>query len=44
VLDGGRMAVYQAADAFRLFTGRVPDEARMHRHFDSIAREEASCP
>lgn len=44
VLDGGRMAVCQAADAFRLFTGRVPDEARMHRHFDDIAREEASCP
>lgn len=44
VLDGGRMAVYQAADAFRLFTGRVPDETRMHRHFDSIAREEPSCP
>lgn len=29
VLDGGGMAVFQAADAFRLFTGREPDSARM---------------
>ncbi|MER6014370.1 shikimate dehydrogenase [Streptomyces bluensis] len=29
VLDGGGMAVFQAADAFRLFTGREPDTARM---------------
>ncbi|MFD5870998.1 MULTISPECIES: shikimate dehydrogenase [unclassified Streptomyces] len=28
-LDGGGMAVYQAADSFRLFTGREPDTARM---------------
>ncbi|MEU0409731.1 shikimate dehydrogenase [Streptomyces griseorubiginosus] len=28
-LDGGGMAVFQAADAFRLFTGREPDAARM---------------
>ncbi|MFD9460190.1 shikimate dehydrogenase [Streptomyces sp. NPDC060027] len=28
-LDGGGMAVFQAADAFRLFTGREPDPARM---------------
>ncbi|MEU8851611.1 shikimate dehydrogenase [Streptomyces sp. NPDC048564] len=28
-LDGGGMAVFQAADAFRLFTGREPDRARM---------------
>ncbi|QOV34236.1 shikimate dehydrogenase [Streptomyces ferrugineus] len=28
-LDGGGMAVFQAADAFRLFTGREPDGARM---------------
>ncbi|WUD77199.1 shikimate dehydrogenase [Streptomyces sp. NBC_00510] len=28
-LDGGGMAVFQAADAFRLFTGREPDSARM---------------
>ncbi|MGB3438995.1 MAG: shikimate dehydrogenase [Actinophytocola sp.] len=36
VLDGGRMAVYQAADAFRLFTGRTPDEDRMLRCFDTL--------
>ncbi|GHB15576.1 shikimate dehydrogenase [Streptomyces viridiviolaceus] len=29
VLDGGGMAVFQAVDAFRLFTGREPDSARM---------------
>jgi shikimate dehydrogenase len=29
VLDGGGMAVFQAADAFRLFTGREPDAVRM---------------
>ncbi|GAA3849177.1 shikimate dehydrogenase [Streptomyces coacervatus] len=29
VLDGGGMAVFQAADAFRLFTGREPESARM---------------
>ncbi|MFF6911517.1 shikimate dehydrogenase [Streptomyces sp. NPDC012466] len=28
-LDGGGMAAFQAADAFRLFTGREPDAARM---------------
>ncbi|MFG2786068.1 shikimate dehydrogenase [Streptomyces sp. NPDC048419] len=28
-LDGGGMAVFQAADAFRLFTGRAPDAASM---------------
>lgn len=28
-LDGGGMAVFQAADAFRLFTGREPDSASM---------------
>ncbi|BBC31573.1 Shikimate dehydrogenase [Streptomyces graminofaciens] len=29
VLDGGGMAVFQAVDAFRLFTGREPDAAAM---------------
>ncbi len=38
VLDGGRMAVFQAADTFRLITGRQPDPERMLRHFDAIAR------
>ncbi|MGW7041983.1 shikimate dehydrogenase [Streptomyces avermitilis] len=28
-LDGGGMAVFQAVDAFRLFTGREPDSMRM---------------
>ncbi|MFE9448432.1 shikimate dehydrogenase [Streptomyces sp. NPDC006739] len=28
-VDGGGMAAFQAADAFRLFTGREPDSARM---------------
>ena len=36
VLDGGRMAVFQAADAFRLFTGATPDPERMLRHFDTL--------
>lgn len=36
VLDGGRMAVFQAADAFRLFTGRTPDADRMLRFFDTL--------
>lgn len=33
VLPGGGMAVFQAVDAFRLFTGREPDAARMMEHF-----------
>jgi shikimate dehydrogenase len=41
VLDGGRMAVFQAADAFRLFTGRTPDVERMLRHFETL---EVPCP
>jgi shikimate dehydrogenase len=28
--------VYQAADAFRLFTGRTPDADRMLRHFATL--------
>jgi shikimate dehydrogenase len=36
VLDGGRMAVFQAAEAFRLFTGVTPDTGRMLRHFDLL--------
>lgn len=35
-LPGGGMAVFQAVEAFRLFTGIVPDAARMLRHFDSM--------
>lgn len=32
-LDGGGMAVFQAVEAFRLFTGVKPDHERMLRHF-----------
>lgn len=36
VADGGHMAVGQAVDAFKLFTGREPDPARMQAHFLSL--------
>lgn len=36
VLNGGGMAVFQAVGAFRLFTGREPDAARMMRHFETM--------
>jgi len=32
-LDGGGMAVFQAVEAFRLFSGIVPDAERMQHHF-----------
>jgi shikimate dehydrogenase len=35
-LDGGGMAVFQAAGAFRLFTGIEPDAGRMLRHFAEL--------
>lgn len=35
-LDGGGMAVGQAVDSLRLITGREPDTARMHAHFDEL--------
>ncbi len=35
-LDGGGMAVFQAAEAFRLFTGVRPDAERMRRHFAAM--------
>lgn len=38
VLDGGAMAVGQAADSLRLITGREPDRARMDRHFHELVR------
>ncbi|MGI4895255.1 MAG: shikimate dehydrogenase [Janthinobacterium lividum] len=38
VLDGGGMAVFQAVDSFRLFTGREPDAERMLAHFQTLAR------
>lgn len=36
-LDGGGMAVFQAVAAFRLFTGREPDAARMLAHFAAMS-------
>ncbi|MGX1366152.1 shikimate dehydrogenase [Streptomyces canus] len=36
-LDGGGMAAFQAADAFRLFTGREPDAARMLADIEDLA-------
>lgn len=35
-LDGGGMAVFQAAHAFRLFTGREPDAERMLAHMTTL--------
>jgi shikimate dehydrogenase len=38
-MGGGGMCVHQAVRAFELFTGRVPDIARMKRTFiDACAR------
>lgn len=43
VMSGGGMCVYQAVEAFRLFTGVEPDPARLHRAFATAlaAREKA---
>jgi len=35
-LDGGGMAVFQAVEAFRRFTGLEPNADRMRRHFASV--------
>jgi shikimate dehydrogenase len=35
-LDGGGMAVFQAVEAFRLFTGIEPDSDRMLAHFAAL--------
>ena len=35
-LNGGGMAVFQAVEAFRLFTGVAPDAERMLRHFSTM--------
>ncbi len=35
-LDGGGMAVFQAVQAFQLFTGLPPDAERMARHFSTM--------
>ena len=42
-LDGGGMAVFQAVDAFRLFTGLEPDAERMLRDFARMS-EAARAP
>jgi shikimate dehydrogenase len=39
-LDGSWMAVYQAAEAFHLFTGLQPDPERMHSTFINRVREQ----
>ncbi|WP_345816077.1 shikimate dehydrogenase [Paraburkholderia sp. PREW-6R] len=35
-LSGGGMAVYQAVDAMRIFTGQEPDAERVYTHFQSL--------
>ncbi|SMF05379.1 shikimate dehydrogenase [Trinickia caryophylli] len=37
-LTGGGMAVYQAVEAFEIFTGAAPDAERMFVHFQSLLR------
>lgn len=44
VVDGGRMAVGQAVDAFALFTGRQADADRMAAHFAELAAETQARP
>lgn len=41
-LDGGAMAVHQAAAAMRLFTGVRPDVERMTRHLHELIRGETT--
>lgn len=41
-LDGGGMVVYQAAEAFRLFTGRPADVERMRARFLKTIAEEGA--
>jgi quinate/shikimate dehydrogenase (NAD+) len=42
-LNGAGMCVYQAAEAFRLFTGSTPDIARLHRAFaTAVAARDAA--
>jgi shikimate dehydrogenase len=36
ILNGGGMAVFQAVEAFRLFTGATPDPDRMLAHFGRL--------
>ncbi len=41
-LDGGGMAVFQAVDAFRLFTGISPNAERIHAHFAAMDAGQAT--
>ncbi len=41
-LDGGGMAVFQAALSFELFTGLRPDRERMLRHFATLAEDDTA--
>jgi quinate/shikimate dehydrogenase (NAD+) len=41
-LDGGGMAVFQAALSFELFTGLRPDRQRMLRHFATLAEDDTA--
>lgn len=43
-LDGGGMAVFQAVDAFRLFTGLEPDADRMLRDFARMSAAAQTAP
>jgi shikimate dehydrogenase len=43
-LDGGGMAVHQAAEAFQLFTGATPDVERMLQKFREQARGAVQSP
>jgi shikimate dehydrogenase len=38
-VDGGGMAVFQAVEAFRLFSGIAPDAARMAAHFREMGAD-----
>lgn len=44
VLTGGGMCVFQAAEAFRLFTGIEPDVRRMRRLFDELVAVRDAAP
>ncbi|GII54375.1 shikimate dehydrogenase (NADP(+)) [Planotetraspora thailandica] len=41
-LGGGGMLVFQAAEAFRLFTGTQPDAERMLRHYRTLTAPEST--
>jgi shikimate dehydrogenase len=43
-LDGGGMAVFQAALSFALFTGCEPDRERMLRHFATLVADTRAVP